>query len=74
MVERYLACLAAHDWDGLAATIADEGRVSFVELTESFEADGESVTWPECLLFERDDVGLIAHVSVFFKQRGSSAR
>ncbi len=25
VVERYLACLAAHDWDGLAATIADEG-------------------------------------------------
>jgi hypothetical protein len=24
-VETYLACLAAHDWDGLAATIADEG-------------------------------------------------
>jgi hypothetical protein len=24
-VERYLTCMAAHDWDGLAATIADEG-------------------------------------------------
>jgi hypothetical protein len=24
-VERYLACMAANDWDGLAATIADEG-------------------------------------------------
>lgn len=24
-VERYLKCMAAHDWDGLAATIADEG-------------------------------------------------
>ena len=24
-VEGYLACMAAHDWDGLAATIADEG-------------------------------------------------
>ncbi|GBE63896.1 hypothetical protein MFM001_03580 [Mycobacterium sp. MFM001] len=23
-VERYLTCLAAHDWDGLAATISDE--------------------------------------------------
>ena len=27
MVERYLQCLAAHDWDGLAATIADEGLI-----------------------------------------------
>src|ERR1700752_5181591 len=25
VVERYLECLAAHNWDGLAATIADEG-------------------------------------------------
>ena len=24
-IERYLACMAAHDWDGLAATLADEG-------------------------------------------------
>jgi hypothetical protein len=24
-VEQYLACMAAHDWEGLAATIADEG-------------------------------------------------
>ena len=24
-VERYLACMAAHDWEGLGATIADEG-------------------------------------------------
>jgi hypothetical protein len=25
VVERYLECLAAHDWDGLATTIADNG-------------------------------------------------
>ena len=111
VVERYLECLAAHDWDGLAATIADDGltregpfcdliegkqhyvaylrkvitklkghrldvkrvshvnsRVSFVELTESFEIDGTPAAWPECLLFEQNDDGLISHVSVFFKQ------
>lgn len=27
MVERYLACLAVHDWDGLAATIADDDLI-----------------------------------------------
>jgi limonene-1,2-epoxide hydrolase len=27
VVERYLECLAVHDWDGLAATIADENLV-----------------------------------------------
>ena len=111
VVERYLECLAAHDWVGLATTIADDGltregpfcdlvegkdhyvaylrkvlttlkghqldvtrishvdnRVSFVELTESFEIEGAPAAWPECLLFEQNDDGLISHVSVFFKQ------
>ena len=115
-VERYLACMAAHDWDGLAATIAEEGlvrdgpfcdvvegkaayveflrgiitslkryelrvgrvshvsdRVSYVELSETFEVDGTSTTYPECILFERDDHGLIRHVSVFIKQPGGEA-
>jgi limonene-1,2-epoxide hydrolase len=112
VVERYLECLAAHDWDGLAATIADDGlvregpfcdviegkahyvaylrkvctsikghrlevqrvshadsHVSYAELTEAFEIDGVTKTWPECILFEQGDDGLIRHVSVFFKQR-----
>ncbi|OBF06417.1 hypothetical protein A5730_13800 [Mycobacterium sp. ACS4054] len=114
VVERYLECLAAHDWDGLAATIADDGLVregpfcdvvegkrhyiaylrkvltnldghrldvqrvshvdshlSYVELTEAFEMDGATKRWPECLLFERGDDGLISRVSVFFKQPGA---
>ena len=117
VVERYLEFLAAHDWDGLATTIADkglvregpfcdvvegkehyvaylrkvcttlkghrldvkrvshvDGRVSFVELTESFEIDGTPAEWPECLLFEQSDDGLISHVSVFFKQRHADTR
>ena len=111
VVERYLECLAAHDWDGLAATIADENliregpfcdvvegkdhyvaylrkvltnlqghrlevqrvsrvdsRLSYVELTEAFEIDGARKRWPECILFEQGDDGLISRVSVFFKQ------
>ena len=115
VVEEYLKCLAAHDWDGLAATIADEGltregpycdriegkepyvkylrkvvtqlkdyrldvqrishvdsRRSYVELTEAFEIDGAPAEWPECLLFEQGDDGLISHVSVFFKQPGAN--
>ena len=112
VVEHYLECLAAHDWNGLAATIADDGlvregpfcdvvegkahyvaylrkvctnlkghrlevqrvshvdsHVSYAELTEAFEIDGVTATWPECILFEQGDDGLIRHVSVFFKQR-----
>jgi SnoaL-like domain len=115
-VDRYLACMAAHDWDGLAATIADEGlvrdgpfcdvvegkaayvdflrgivtslrgyelrvvrvshasdRLSYVELSETFEVDGTPTTYPECVLLERDDDGLIRHVSVFIKQPGGEA-
>ncbi|GLE53350.1 nuclear transport factor 2 family protein [Mycobacterium montefiorense] len=111
MVERYLECLAAHDWDGLADTIAEEGltregpfcdvidgkahylaylrklctnlkghrvhvqrvsyvdsRVSYAELSETFEIDSVAITWPECILFEQDTDGLISRVSVFFKQ------
>jgi SnoaL-like protein len=114
VVERYLECLAAHDWDGLAATIADDGliregpfcdivegkahyvaylrkvitnmhghrlavqrvshvnaRLSYVELTEAFVIDGASQQWPECILFEQRDDGLISRVSVFFKQRAA---
>jgi hypothetical protein len=116
VVERYLECLAAHDWDGLADTIAEEGltregpfcdvvegkahyvaylrkvignftghrltvqrisrvnpRLAYVELTEAFEIDGAPAEWPECILFEQHDDGLIARVSVFFKQRGADA-
>jgi hypothetical protein len=116
VVERYLECLAAHDWDGLAGTISEQGltregpfcdviegkahyvaylrkvctnmqghrldvrrvshvnsTVSYAELSETFEIDGVATTWPECILFEQDDEGLISHVSVFFKQRGAGA-
>lgn len=112
VVERYLECLAAHDWDGLADTITEDGltregpfcdvvegkaryvaylrkvctslqghrlavrrvsqvdsRVCYAELSETFEIDGVATTWPECILFEQGDDGLICHVSVFFKQR-----
>jgi hypothetical protein len=116
VIERYLTCLAAHDWDGLAATIADQGltregpfcdvvegkepyvaflrgvmtslegyqlqvrrvshvsdRVSYVELNETLEVDGVPTEYPECILFERNDDGLIRHVSVFIKQPGADA-
>ncbi|BBZ11303.1 nuclear transport factor 2 family protein [Mycobacterium branderi] len=116
-VERYLTCLAAHDWDGLAATISDkslhregpfcdvvEGKqryvtylreviaplqdhrlaitrisrsadhVSYVELTESFLLDGDRAEYPECIVFEQGDDGLINYVSVFIKQPGEGPR
>ncbi len=52
-------------------------RVSYVELTESFEMegaiDGAPAEWPECILFEQRDDGLISRVSVFFKQRAAES-
>jgi hypothetical protein len=114
-VEHYLACMAAHNWDGLADTLVDEGltrdgpfcdrvegkqgyvdflrgiitsldgyqlsvqrvshvsnRVSFVELSETFGVNGVPTTYPECILFERNDDGLICHVSVFMKTPGGA--
>jgi limonene-1,2-epoxide hydrolase len=116
IVERYLTCMAAHDWDGLAATITDDDliregpfcdvvegkeryvaflrgiltslqgyrvdvhrvshvseRTSFVELTETFDVDGTSTSYPQCILFEQGDDGLISYVSVFIKQPGADA-
>jgi ketosteroid isomerase-like protein len=113
-VERYLACLAVNDWNGLAATIADdelirdgpycdvvEGkqrylkflqnvfaslkgyrldvkrishaseRACYVELSETFDIDGVSTEYPECLVFEQNSEGLINRVSVFIKQLGN---
>jgi ketosteroid isomerase-like protein len=113
-VERYLACLATNDWDGLAATVADEDlirdgpycdvvegkqsylkflrgvfaklegyrlnvqrvshvsdRVSYVELSETFDIDGVPTEYPECLVFEQNDDGLINRVNVFIKQLGT---
>ncbi|HEY9304546.1 MAG TPA: nuclear transport factor 2 family protein [Mycobacterium sp.] len=110
-VERYLACLAVNDWDGLAATIAEDDlvrdgpycdvvegkqrylkflqgvfaslegyrldvkrimrapdRVSYVELSETFDIDGVPTEYPECLVFEQNPDGLINRVSVFIKQ------
>jgi ketosteroid isomerase-like protein len=40
-VERYLAGMAAHDWDGVAATIADDGLVRdgpFCDVVEGKQA------------------------------------
>ena len=48
-------------------------RLSYVELTEAFEIDGVTTEWPECILFEQRDDGLISRVSVFFKQSGASS-
>jgi limonene-1,2-epoxide hydrolase len=113
-VERYLECLAANDWDGLATTVADQDlvregpycdvvegkqrylkflrnvfaslegyrlnvrrvahvsdRVSYVELSETFNIDGVPTEYPECLVFEQNDEGLINRVDVFIKQLGS---
>src|SRR5262245_21339597 len=46
-------------------------RLSFVELSETFEVDGVLTEYPQCIVFERNDDGLISHVSVFMKQPGA---
>lgn len=46
-------------------------RLAFVELSETFRVNGELTEYPECLLFELDDAGLIRGVSVFMKTPGA---
>ena len=48
-------------------------RLSYVDLSETFEVDGQPTTYPECIVFERDGAGLISRVSVFIKQPGGDA-
>ncbi len=48
-------------------------RLSYAELSATFEANGAATTCPECILFEQDTEGLICRVSVFFKQRRPAA-
>jgi hypothetical protein len=46
-------------------------RLSYVELSETFNVDGVPTEYPECLVFEQNDDGLINRVSVFIKQLGA---
>jgi hypothetical protein len=46
-------------------------KLSYVELSETFDIDGVPTEYPECLVFEQNDDGLINRVSVFMKQLSS---
>ena len=70
-LRKVLAQLKGHRLDVQRVSHVDT-RVSYVELTEAFEIDGVTTEWPECILFEQGDDGLISRVSVFFKQRPAS--
>jgi SnoaL-like domain len=48
-------------------------RLAFAELSETFRVNGELMEYPECLLFELDETGLIRGVSVFMKTPGAEA-
>jgi hypothetical protein len=46
-------------------------RLSYVELSETFDIDGVPTEYPECLVFEQNHNGLINRISVFMKQLSS---
>jgi len=54
--------------DRVAELAAD--RLVLVELTETVELEGAPVETPEALVFELDDEGLIAHISIYIQQLG----
>ncbi len=46
------------------------GRLVLVELTEVVEVGGAPLETPEALIFELDEAGLIAHISIYIQQLG----
>jgi hypothetical protein len=49
------------------------GHLTFVELSETFDVHGTIIEYPEVVLFQVDDAGLITYVSVFMKYPGMHA-
>ena len=45
-------------------------RIAFAEIDEVIDWNGERTAYPEVLLFELDEGGLIRYVSVFMKRPG----
>ena len=49
-----------------------EGAVAVAELTETVEIGGVPVDTPEALVFDFDDRGLIAHISIYIQRLGEA--
>jgi hypothetical protein len=45
-------------------------KLILVELTETVEVEGKPLATPEALVFELDEEGLIAHISIYIQQLG----
>ncbi|HSS12016.1 MAG TPA: nuclear transport factor 2 family protein [Acidimicrobiales bacterium] len=48
-------------------------RLVYVELSETFDVNGVLTEYPECIVFETAEDGLIRDVSVFMKYPGAEA-
>jgi len=66
-VEKYLSCMAAHDWDGLAATITDDGLTREGPFCDRIEGKQPYVEYLRNIISSlenyRVDVHRISHVS-----------
>ena len=111
VVERYLDRMVAHDFDAMAACLAEDvvrvgpfgdtytprqpyvaflsglmpalpgyamrvdrvvevGTTVVVELTETVEMAGKPFVTPEALVFDMDEDGRIAHISIYIQRLG----
>jgi hypothetical protein len=52
--------------------VLELGRVVVGELSETVELDGVPLVTPEVLVFDLDDAGLIAHISVYIQRMGET--
>lgn len=66
-VERYLECLAAHDWDGVATTIAEEGLTREGPFCDAVEGKQHYVAYLRKVITNLDghrlDVTRVSHVN-----------
>jgi hypothetical protein len=53
--------------------ITDAGKVVLAEIHEIFDAEGQHFEYPEALVFEVDQSGLINHISVYLMRPGEAA-
>ncbi len=51
-----------------------DGKSALVELSETLEVDGVRTEFPEALLFDFDDQGLILRVDIYIKQPPKRSR
>ncbi|MGH9028193.1 MAG: nuclear transport factor 2 family protein, partial [Acidimicrobiales bacterium] len=52
----------------VVSRVVGNGKFAVCELSETVEMDGKPIVTPESLVFDFDDEGLIAHISIYIQR------